>query len=462
MLKSVFGNGVLVSVLTICQFFVLFISQIILARIIAPEIFGIFAIISAISMFFYTLCNLNTDKYLIKEQKEIEAIMDTTFTIEIMWTIFVIIFGILVLPTLLEIFSESNILIYCQIYLIACLSNPFLKLKSLMEKKSNFVLSSFPLVFSSIISSTVAILMAYNGFTIWALIVWRCLSYFLEGSIILIISDYKPKFKFDLEIIKKSLNFTYPLTLSAIIAFIYTNIDYLIIDKLMDKSEVGFYWLAYQTSHYFLAIRSSINKVVYPVLSRMNSYKTRIELFSHMNVITSFIYLIPLLLIVFLGEEIITYIYGSEWIGSVILFKIFMIIILFKAVASSAGPLLHVNGNTQNDLEIALISLIALPICMICFIHYLGLIGAAASVGFVSVFSSYYVYQRYIKKITGHGYIYYFGRIIFIIICVLLAEYFIDSMSIFINFIYIILFLLISLFLYRYEIKKIVFEYRRG
>lgn len=459
MLRNIFTNSFIVSSLTVLQFLVLLGSQVILARLIEPEVFGIFAVITVISMFFYTVSNMNTDRYLIKEQEKIEEIMDTTFTMEVIWTIFIFLSGLILLPSIIYILDKPDVLIYCQVYLLACFSNPCLKLKSLMEKKSKFLYSSFPIVISSIISSLVAIYMVYNGETLWALVAWRCLSYILEGVIIFSISDYKPKLKLNFEIVKKTHNFVYPLTLSAIISFVYTNIDYLIIDKVMDAKTVGFYWLAYQTSHYFLAVRSSINKVVYPALSRMGSQNSRKGLFTHVNFITALIYITPLVFTVFLGEEVITLVYGKEWGGAVILFKIFMVVVLFKAVASSAGPLLHVHGNTRNDLEVALINMLLLPVSIYLMVLYFGVVGAAIGVGIVTIISSYYVYQRYIKPITGKGYFDYFDRLIVIVVGIFVVEYFFDTNSLYANFGYIVGSILLTGYLYINEIKSVMLDY---
>ncbi|KDN28689.1 hypothetical protein VFDL14_15685 [Vibrio fortis] len=462
MIKSIFTNSFIVSALTILQFFVMFLSQVMLARIIEPEVFGVFAIITVISMFFHTASNLNSDRYIIREQADIEKKMDVTFTMELLWSLTIFIIAIFILPFVLLCIDRQDILVYCQVYVIACLFNPFSKLKSLMEKDASFVKSSVPMVFSSIISSIIAIVMANHDAGLWALVVWRSLSYIIEGIIIYAISEYKPRLKFDIDIIKKSQRFSYPLTIGLIVSFVYGNVDYIIIDRLIDVNSVGFYWLAYQTSHYFLAIRGSINRVVYPALSRIERSNDKEILFDNVNFITCFVYIIPVIVTFFLGDEFIVYVYGQEWSESVILFKIFMLVVLFKAVASSAGPLLHINGNTRNDLEVALINLILLPIAIYIMVKYYGVVGAAVGVGVISTFSGFYVYQRYVKAITGKGYFRYFGKLIFICSVVFFWDFLFHSESVLIGCIYTIVAVTCTVLLYFKRLKYLLSGVKRG
>lgn len=449
MLKSIFKNSIVVTGLTILQFSVMFITQITLARLIEPQIFGVFAIITVVAMFFHTLSSLNTDKYIIREQTEIEKKIDVTFTVELLWSSIVFIIAILVIPFAILLIDKPDILIYCQVYVLTCLSSPFVKLKSLLEKDGKFISSSLPIVFSTVVSSLIAIVMAHNDYTLWALVTWRILSYVLEGLIIYIIIDYKPKLCFDKTIIKESQRFSYPLTISLVVSYIYSNVDYIIIDSILDINAVGYYWLAYQTTHFFLAIRGSINKVFYPALSKITKKSNKNRLFEDINSLTSIVYLIPVIIIFNMGNLFVVYVYGEEWADSVILFKVFILVVLFKAVASSAGPLLHTYKNTHNDLEVALINLFLLPFTVFFMVNFFGVIGAALGIGIISSLSGFYVYQRYVKDITGKGYFAYFGKPIIICLIVFLWDYFFYQESFLISILYILFEFLFIAFLYK-------------
>ena len=135
MFKKLVSAGAIVTLITIVQFIVLFIVQVIFARLLEPSEFGIFAFITMVTMFFNSFASFSGDKYLIKEKENTYEILDTIFTIELLWAFFLLIFCILIVPPLMNFFDKSHLTEYIQIFSIILLYNPFIKPKALFEKE---------------------------------------------------------------------------------------------------------------------------------------------------------------------------------------------------------------------------------------------------------------------------------------------------------------------------------------
>ena len=186
--------------------------------------------------------------------------------------------------------------------------------------------------------------------------------------------------------------------------------------------------MAYQISHYLFFIRTGINKVLYPTLTKINNFKDQIKLFDLVSSITSLIYFIPVLIILFFGQEIIVLVYGEKWLPSSILLQILSVVVLVKAVSSNVGPLLHTYSHTKVDMEVAVINLLLMIPLTFLLTYYYDTIGAAIAVFIVGNISVFYTYNFYVKKLINRGYLFYFSKIIFLIfvsfICLLIINYF--------------------------------------
>ncbi len=427
-LKGLRG-GSIVSLLVGGQYFLVLIFQIILARILEPSDFGIYAFVSMIALFFNNFVNIHGDKYLIKEDKISQDKINNVFTIEMFlaFLFFIIIFFLT--PTLMAILDKEDMTLFVQFLCLSFFYNPLSKMKALYERELSFYKAYSPLVIANFFAGVIAVLLSLNDYGIWSLLWWKICILFFEVIILWHISSYTLNFSFDFDLFKKILEFGKPLILSSVLVYIYAHFDYYIVDLLTNATELGYYWLAFQVSHYFLNFRTAINKVVFPTLSRLTNKIDRYKVFDSMTFIVSFIYLIPAIVILIFGKEIIIFVYGIKWLPAVLPFQIFFVIVLFKAIASNAGPLLHAEGNTIADLKISTFNFIfIIPVVYFGTFH-LGILGASLGILTVSLSSVIIAFQFFVKPYTGKNFLYYIHKPIIIVFLLSLSLYLIYGLQ---------------------------------
>ena len=120
-------------------------------------------------------------------------------------------------------------------------------------------LSLYTLV-ASIVSSVAAILMALNGFGLWALVAQRMLALAVKALLMWIMSDWKPELKFSLESIKGMFRYGSRIMLSDLVSNIYYQISGLFIERGHGKAQLGFYDRGNKIKE--LPVSSSINAVM--------------------------------------------------------------------------------------------------------------------------------------------------------------------------------------------------------
>ena len=374
--KSAAGTFILIGFAGI-QYVIVFVTQIILARLLIPEYFGMIAFAIMVVMFINNFCRTHGERFIIKEKKNIQEKIDNIFTIELALSIFFIGFVFLLAPAIMKLLNKPDLTVMVQVLAITFLYNPFSKPKYLFEKELNFKMANLPSIISQAIGSIIAITMALLGFGIWSLIFLLLSKQISESILIWIIAPYRPRLRFNKIIVKQILNYGLPLFGSTVLVFFYLNIDYYIVGQLLGLEQLGFYYLGFTMSNYLLQINYKINSVAFPAFSKIED-KTYIKKgFKLLTRTTAIIYLLPTLLILVLGRPLIEIVFGEKWLPATIPLQIFMVLTSLKAIVSYWDPIILLKGKTKIFLWItcyrAPLTAVAVYILTLRF----GIIGAS-------------------------------------------------------------------------------------
>lgn len=374
-------------------------------------------------MFIHTLGNTHTDRFLIASKKNIKENLNNIFTMELLWCLLLLVFSLLFIPMIMKLIGRPELSTQAQVFSFIVLQNPLIKPRALLEKELSFLKAVLPALISNLIGAAFAIALVKLDYGLWSLVWWKVITFSSESFITWFVIPTKPRFALNKSVIKESLKFSSPVMFAAIIAYIYSNIDYYLINYLMDARTLGFYWMAYQASHYLLSIRASVNRVIFPFVSGMNSVEEQKTVFFLMTSLTSVIFFIILFFVFFFAEELVVLAYGEKWLPSALLIKIFTCIVLFKAISSNSIPLLHSSGVTMPDLEISLLNFVLLPPTVFLMAKKFGAVGAAIALLIVGNVTIGFIHQKYVRPLCGQGYLTYYLKVLFFLILAGLTLY---------------------------------------
>jgi len=346
-IKKSFHGGAIVFAATGLQYLIAFGTQVVLARILEPSHFGAIAFATMVAMFFNNFSNIQGDKYIIKEKESIYKKLDNIFTLEVLLSIIFIILVAGIAPFLMKLLGKPELTRFVQFLSLLFLYNPFSKPRSILERNLSFFQARFPMVIAQFIGGIIGISFAYFGYGIWSLLWWRFSTIAGEALIIWLIVPYRPRLVWNCDIIKGVLSFGWPLLGSSILVFFYWNIDYYIVGHLLGEEQLGYYWLAFQLSHYFLKVKRSIVSVVFPAFSRMGNEADIKKGFEVLTRLTAIIYMFPTIIVIVLGDELIEIIFGPKWLPATTTFQIFMVLTCLRAVTSYWDPVFWFYGKTK-------------------------------------------------------------------------------------------------------------------
>ena len=404
-------GGAIVATGVVVQYIIGFAVQITLVRMLEPEVFGSFAFASTVAMFLSALTNWHGDKYVIHQEDSPRRAINVAFALELAAAVLLVALVFLLAPLVMSSLGKGELTLYVQVLAFAFLYNPLCRPRCLLERNLSFFRAKFPFVVSQVASAVLAITLAHFGLGIWSLLVWRLSVPIGEVLILWMIAPYRPRLEWRADLAKDMLRFSWPLTISAFLAFFYYNVDYFIIGHFLEdgKRQLGYYWLGFQAGSYFLMFRQVLADVLFPVFARLDDDEFKSRVFRRLTQVVAAAFLLPTLFIVFFAKDLVLLVYGEKWLPAVFPFQIIFITALTRAISSNIGYFLWSRGQTRPQLVMATIFSLLLPPAAYWATIQHGINGTAISVLIVQIAVTFVMFECYIKPVTAHGTLYFFA-----------------------------------------------------
>lgn len=187
---------------------------------------------------------------------------------------------------------------------------------------------------------------------------------------------------FDIDIARKQLSRSLPLLLSAISIMIYMKIDQVMIGVMINDSAVGIYSVATKISEAWNFVPVVICSALFPiyvnfrkVLLKSEYEHKMVELFTALIAIS----LAGVIVVFSFSNEIVLFLFGSEYSASVNVLEIHLFSSVFVFLGVASGKWLIIEGLQKHMLTRAIIGLIVNVCLNLLLIPRYGIEGAAVS-----------------------------------------------------------------------------------
>ncbi len=296
------------------------VTNMILARILNPEAFGIVATVTMIISFADMFTDSGFQKYLVQHEfiNENEKYDNANIAF---WTNF----GISILLWIIIVSLREKLAIAVgnpglgKVIAIACFQLPLTSFSSiqmaLYRRDFDFKTLFVVRVVSVLVPFVVTIPLALLGLSYWALIIGSLTIQLSNATILTIKSKWKPKFYYNIKILKEMFYFTIWSLIEAVSIWLTTWVDAFIIGNSLNQYYLGIYKTSTSMVNTLMAlITSSVVPVLFSTLSRLQEDdKLFNEIFFKFQRLVSII-VFPLGIGVYLYSDLATKILlGNQW-----------------------------------------------------------------------------------------------------------------------------------------------------
>lgn len=256
---------------------------------------------------------------------------------------------------------------------------------------------------TNILTGILGLLMAYKGFGVWTLILPNLIAGVFKTFLLLYYVRWIPKRVFSWNSFKDMFGYGSKLLLSSLLEKIFGNLHTIIIGKFFTPSLLGVYnragtLAAFPSSN----VTSIIQSVSFPVLSRMQNDKLRLQSAYRRFMRMSVFIIFPLMLgLSSVADPFIRVLLTDKWAVAIYYLQIICFSMMWYPVHSINLSLLHVNGRSDYFLKLQIIKKIQ-TIIILCITVPMG-IAAICYGGIVDSLLSLIWNTKYTKKSIGYG-----------------------------------------------------------
>lgn len=350
-----------------------FILQLILARLLTPDDYGIIAIIAI----FITIANVfvqsGFNTALIQNKETDEKDFSSVFYLSMFVALVLYVVLFFVSPTISRFYGVPELTKVIRVLSITLFLGAYNSIQNaVISKTMKFKKLFFSSSISVILSGSIGVLLAYLGFGVWALVAQQLINQFTIIIILSFILDWHPKLIFSVERIKVLFGYGWKLLVSSLIDTFYMNIRSLIIGKIYHPAVLGFYNRGDQFPQIIVSnINGSIQSVMLPALSSEQENKVRVKNMVRRAIVTSSFIIFPMMIgLAVVAEPLVKILLTDKWLPCVPFMQIFCISYALWPIHTANLQAINALGHSNIFLKLEIVKKIIGTLILVISLFY--------------------------------------------------------------------------------------------
>jgi lipopolysaccharide exporter len=405
--KKVVKGGVWVFSLRILNRGLGFIRTIILARLLAPEDFGLMGIAMLSISTLETFSQTGFQAALIQKNENIESYLDTAWTVSAIRGLILFLILFFAAPLIAEFFNSPQATLIIRVIAVYTLLSGLRNIDIIFFRKELQFNKQFFYEFSATIAAlSVAITLAFLLRNVWAL-VWSGIAANLVKLIMShIIIPSRLQFKFQWDKFANIFGFGKWVFASSILIFLLIQGDDIFVGKILGITALGLYQMAYMLSNMpATEITHVISQVTFPAYSKIQDDlpKLGMAFLKVLRLTTLFSLLFAGAIFILCSEFTIIFL-GDKWMPMIPAIQVLCLFGVTRSLGATMGPILYSTGNPKIQATLSSIQLFIMIMIIYPLTRLWGISGTSTAVVIPNIIALILITMR-IRDILGLRYI---------------------------------------------------------
>lgn len=305
-----------------------FIIQLVLARLLCPEDYGVLTILSVFINLSSTFVNNGLSNALIQKKKSDEVDMSTVFITQTVISIFFMIVLFFSAPFIADFYENQMFIPYLRVMSITLMidtaySMQFVKLRIGMEFKKAF----FADLAAIVAQAFFGIGMAYFGYGVWSLIVSQLVYKGLRYLVLQFTVKWLPQITFSLTRLRELWSYSWKLFIGWLIGTLHQDLYSLLVGRYFSTETLGYYNRGRNLPATVSTIVSeTVTNVMFPALSKVQDDREVFKMQTRNMMILSAYLVFPLVFgIAAVSESFVMVVLTEKWAPSISMMQLFCI-----------------------------------------------------------------------------------------------------------------------------------------
>ncbi len=243
---------------------------ILLARLLAPELFGQVVILTVCANLSLTLVEGGLNTALVQSRKADERDYSTVFYITLLLScVFILIIQFLA-PFIARYYKSPEMTLPLRVYVFSLLFSSFNSIQvARLQREMRFREMMFCNLAATIAAGALGLFLAWRGAGVWALVAYYFVQIAAACIAMLFVMRWFPKSRFSIDSAKRLYGFGIRMLAASLITNIYNDIRPLIIGRRFSTADLGYYNRGQTfSSTVSLNLDAAVQSVMFPVMAR--------------------------------------------------------------------------------------------------------------------------------------------------------------------------------------------------
>ena len=363
----------------------------IMSRLLTKEDFGYYAAISAITAVFATFAETGIGSAVVQQKEITSRFVNNAFTISFLFGSFISLLLFLLSGPLAKSVADKSmqvpLMLISGTLLLHCLTSVN---NSIMHRKLQFLRMGMINLFSLVITTIVAVWLAYLGYGFYAIIAKSVMGAVLTYLLSLYFCHTRFGFALDKETFKRIFSFSGWLMASSLFRNLAHQVDKLLMPRLLSVSALGAYNRPKNfVEHISTRLNSIFDSALFPVLSGIrdnratlnSAYRRSLYL---MNMFASLL----TMMLMFNSGLLIRVFFGEQWLGLKTVLFVIASSLLFNVDGRLSDCYLRSLAMTKQQFYFRIFETVLKTIGVLIGFSW-GILGVAISIVFTNFISKF-------------------------------------------------------------------------
>ena len=357
---------------------------IVLARLIAPEEYGVISLVTVFISLANTFVSDGFGNALVqkKNSDNLDFSSMLFFSLGVSVILFLILFA--VSPLVAAYYAMPAL---TSVMRVMAIRIPIAAINSIqrayVSKRMEFKKFFYSTLIGTVISAFVGIGMAYVGFGVWALVAQYLTNSVIDTFVLAITTRWKPVWKISFARLKPLVSFGWKILAVALMTTLYSNLRNLIIGKQYSSEELAFSNKGQQfPSIISVNINTSITTVIFPVISESQDDLPRVLSLTRRTIKVGTFLMAPILLgLAAIATPVVRILLTDKWLPCVPYMQIMCVVYLLQPIQTASLQAMKALGQSALYMKLEIVKkvfgLLVLLISMVFFHSVLVIILSA-------------------------------------------------------------------------------------
>lgn len=366
-----------------------FVVQIVLARMLAPSVFGTVAKVTIITSILLVFVDSGMANSLIQKKDPDDLDFSSVFFFNLAFCLVLYAGLFAAAPAIARFYKDAQLTAIIRVLgltvVVAGVKNVQ---QAYVSKTLQFKRFFFATLGGTLLSAVVGIAMVYAGFGVWAIVAQQLTNVTVNTGILWLTVGWKPKLMFSFARLKGLLSYGWKLLVSGLLDTVYNKLREILIAVFYTDADLAFYNRGMTYPNLLVEnINASIDSVLLPVLSAEQEHKEQVRNMTRRAIRISTYVMMPLMMgLAVCAEPLIRLLLTEKWLPCVPYLRIFCFSYAFYPLHTANLNAIKAMGRSDLFLKLEIIKKVIGVAVLAVTLPY-GVYAMALSLLFTSVLS---------------------------------------------------------------------------